>query len=121
MDLSAASALIESLQRYGVTPLQAVLLGAVLYLLRENTNAKKDLAACYVKMNRTLAELPNQIVGMAVKFQEHRSDGINVSGDAVFSGRDTTKSDVSYEPIIPRAVREAEAEHNRHEGHRGDA
>lgn len=121
MDLSAASALIESLQRYGITPLQAVLLGAVLYLLRENTNAKKDLAECYVKMNRTLAELPNQIVGMAVKFQEHRSDGINVTGDAVFSGRDTTKSDVSYEPIIPRAVREAEEEQRRREGHRGDA
>lgn len=116
--------ILQVLKDAGLTPIEIILAVGMLYLFLDSNAAKKNLAECYEKMNRTLAELPEQIVGMAVKFQEHRSDGINVTGDAVISGRDTTKSDVSYEPIVPRAVREEwrEQEAQRKadaEGHKG--
>lgn len=95
------------LREAGLTPIEIILALGMTYLFRENNNAKRELAHCYQQMNETLHALPEQIVGMAVKFNETRSDGIKVTGDAVFSGRDTTKSDVSYEPIVPRSVREA--------------
>lgn len=100
---------IRLLRAAGFTPIEVILALGLLYLFKESNVAKRNLADCYEKMAETLTELPNQIVGMAVKFSEHRSDGINVTGDAVISGHDTTKSDISYEPIVSAAMREATA------------
>jgi hypothetical protein len=103
---------IDLLKQAGLTPIEIILAVGLLYLFREQVSAKRELAVCYQKMNKTLSELPKQIMSMAVSFQEHRSDGIHVTGDAVISGRDMTKSDVSYEPIIPKAVREEAQRHD---------
>lgn len=97
--------ILRLLKEAGFTPVEVLLALGMLYLFREGNVVKKNLVECYKKMNQTLSDLPKQIMSMAVSFTEHRSDGIHVTGDAVISGHDTTKSDISYEPIVSAAMR----------------